>query len=248
VDELSASLAVDPSWLAQPHGDFATGLESLVYETVAAATEAFEADFAMSRGMRSLPKLIRAIRAEDWTDITSWDITEYFCCVVPDPQARRYFGDSVAHLADVAWAMSSRMQYNSWHFVPGSLPEGPAVLARDYFIPPSIPDLAYFSDQHHHGHIAARVRFSIRSPQPVEVLGRMFNGFVDLRLLRCEGRPFDELDLLAATRGSAFVARATGLVATMVATGEHIEVESFDSQWHWDTITAAAGPVAGESR
>ncbi|GAB3433148.1 hypothetical protein [Flindersiella endophytica] len=247
--ELADSIAESPSWLSRPHGGFTTGLESAVYETVAAATKAFDADFAMSRGIRSLPQLIRALRANDWEQITRWELPDYFCCVVPAAGARRYFGDSPEQLADVTWAISSRMQYNSWHFIAGSLPKVPVVSARDYFVPPTIPDLAYYSDQHHHGHVAARVRFSIRSPQAVDVLDRTFNGFVDLRLLRCEGPPFDEQDLLAADRCSSFIARATTLAADLIACGETIEVAAFDSQWHWTTIAAsetAGTPGRGE--
>lgn len=236
--ELSARIAASPAWLAQPHGEFGTGLESLLYETVHRAMTAFEGDFAMSRGIRSLTSLIKALRAEEWAKITKWDLPHYFCCVVPAPEARRYFGDSPAQLADTAWSISSRMQYNSWHFLAGNLPKVPEVVARDYFVPPTIPDIAYYSDQHHHGHVAARVRFSIRSPQAVDVLGRTFNGFVDLRLLRCEGLPFDEQDLLAAHRTSAFIAKATGLAAALVADGEDIEITSFDSQWHWAKIAS----------
>lgn len=238
LDELGAAIAASPAWLAHPQGAFETGLESLVYETVAAATDTFEADFAMSRGMRSLPELTSALREHDWGRITQWELPQFFCCVVPAPGARRYFDDSAARLADVAWSMSARMQYNSWHFIAGNLPKAAEVVARDYFVPPAIPDIAYYSDQHHHGHVAARVRFSIRSPQPVEVLDRTFSGFVDLRLLRCEGTPFGEQDLLAAHRTSAFIARATSLAAAMVAAGDHIEVTSFDSHWHWATIAA----------
>lgn len=235
--ELGAAVAASPGWLAEPRGDFGTGLESLVYETVAAATTVFDADFAMSRGMRSLTRLVGALRDERWATIVSWDIPHFFCCVVPAPAARRHFGNSAAHLADAAWSMAARMQYNSWHFLAGNLPPVPEVVDRDYFAPPTIPDLAYHSDQHHHGHIAARVRFSIRSPQPVVVLGRAFAGFVDLRLLRCAGRPFDEQDLLAAHRASDFIAIATTQAATLAATGTDLEVAAFDSQWHWANIT-----------
>lgn len=241
--ELGASLAAEPRWLAEPHRGFDTGLESLVYQTVCGAREAFSADFAMSRGARSLPDLVRALRDEDWAEITGWDIAEYFCCVVPSPGASRYFGDSPGRLADMSWAISSRMQYNSWHFIAGNLPRVPEVVARDHFVPPTIPDLAYFSDQHHRGHVAAHVRFSIRSPQPVRVLDRTFNGFVDLRLLRCDGTRFDESDLLTAHRGSAFVARATTLAAELVAAGTDIEVTAFDPAWHWAMITDSADPV-----
>ncbi|AJE85512.1 hypothetical protein SLNWT_5136 [Streptomyces albus] len=236
---LAAHLAESPAWLTKPHGEFRTGLEALVHASVAASTEAFEADFAMSRGMRSLAGLREALRAQAWAEITDWGITDFFCCVVPDPAARRHFGDSVDRLADTAWAMSSRMQYNSWHFIAGNLPKVPAVVARDHFVPPTLPDIAFYSDQHHHGHVAAKVRFSIRSPQAVEIDGRRFNGFMDLRLLRCEGTPFGEQDLLAAHRVSAFVAGATGLAAELVAAGEEIEVTSFDSAWHGESVRAA---------
>ncbi|MFJ4691858.1 hypothetical protein [Streptomyces sp. NPDC088766] len=237
LDELGRSAAADPTWLARPHGAFGTGLEALVHETVTAAAEVFAADFAMSRGMRSLPALISALRAESWAQICDWDITRYFCCVVPRPQARTHFAGSTHTMADAAWAMSSRMQYNSWHFVPGNLPRHPAVLARDHFVPPTIPDIAFFSDQHHHGHVTNKVRFSIRSPQPVEVAGRTFNGFVDLRLLRCAGTPFTPADLLAAHRASRLLATATQLAAQLTADGTPVEVTAFDAGWHWRTIT-----------
>jgi hypothetical protein len=234
--ELGASLEASPEWLAQPHGEFGTGLESLVYETVRATTAAFDADFAMSRGMRSLSALIGALREQDWPKIASWDIPHFFCCVVPSPQAKRFFGDSMSHLADTAWAMSARMQYNSWHFLVGNLPKVPEIASRDYFVPPTIPDISYYSDQHHHGHVAAKVRFSIRSPRSIELLGRTFNGFIDLRLLRCEGLPYDEQDLLAAHRTSGFIAKATSLALGLAVEGAGIEISAFDSQWHWESI------------
>ncbi|WP_205717618.1 hypothetical protein [Actinomadura soli] len=240
--EQAAELTRSPGWLARPHRGFGTGLESLVHATVTGAGGAAEADFAMSRGMRSLPALIRALRDEDWTEIVGWEIGEYFCCVVPSPGARALFGGSATHLADTAWAISARMQYNSWHFIAGNLPGVPEVRARDHFVPPTIPDLAYNSDLHHRGHVAARVRYSIRSPQPVRVLDRTFDGFVDLRLLRCEGRPFDEQDLLFAHRASGFIAHATGLAAGLVADGAAIEVTAFDPAWHWATIAGATKP------
>jgi hypothetical protein len=242
--ELGACIDAAPEWLARPYGEFATGLEHLVYEAVRAATTVFESDFAMSRGLRRLTALVDALRARDWTQLTKWELPCYFCCVVPAPEARRHFGDSDSRLADTAWAISSRMQYNSWHFLAGNLPKSPEVAARDYFVPPTIPDIAYYSDQHHHGHVAAKVRFSIRSPQPVEVLGKPFHGFVDLRLLRCDGSPFGEQDLLAAQRASAFIARATAQAVALAADGADIDLVAFDPQWHWAKIVPPAAAAA----
>ncbi|QXJ22628.1 hypothetical protein AGRA3207_003660 [Actinomadura graeca] len=238
--DVAAGLRSGPEWLARPHGTFGTGLESLVHETVDAVRDAIGADFAMSRGMRSLPRLITAMRAGDWAEIAGWDLPEYFCCVVPSATAQRLFDDTRERLADVAWAISARMQYNSWHFCAGNLPGGPVVDARDYFAPPGIPDIAHYSDQHHNGHVAARVRFSIRSPQAVRVLDRTFRGFIDLRLLRCEGEPFDEQDLLAAHHASGLIAGATSGAAALAAAGSDAEVTAFDSRWHWAAIVDGA--------
>ena len=236
MDALATALEADADFLAAPHGGFGTGLESVLYQTVQAAVLTFGADFAMSRGMRSLPNLIEALRAEEWARICSWELPEYFCCVVPAPSALSRFGGSGDWVADAAWAMSARMQYNSWHFVPGNLPKTPEVEARDHFVPPTMPDISFHSDQHHHGHVAAQVRFSVRSPQAVTVAGRRFGGFIDLRLLRCDGEPFHEQDLLAAHRVSAFVARATSLAARLAEQGRRLEVTAFDAEWHAKSI------------
>lgn len=239
IAELRDGLTSDPEWLTLPLGEHTTGFEALVHATVAGARHELAADFAMSRGLRALGRLQEAIRSEDWAAVTSWELPAYYCCVVAAADASRLFDGSKARVADAAWAMSSRMQYNSWHFIAGNLPRTPAVLARDHFVPPTIPDLAYFSDQHHRGHVAARVRFSIRSPQAVTVLGRRFDGFVDLRLLRCEGPPFTEQDLLEAHRTSGLVATATELLGDLVADGAWCEVSAFDSDWHWRQVTGA---------
>ncbi|WP_330242552.1 hypothetical protein [Streptomyces sp. NBC_00525] len=233
-----------PSWLARPYGEFGTGLEAVVYETVAATTAAFGADFSMSRGIRSLPGLVRALRAESWDEITTWGITDFFCCVVPAPEARRHFGDSPATLADTAWAMSSRMQYNSWHFIAGNLPRTEKVLERDHFVPPTIPDIAHFSDQHHHGHVNNMVRFTIRSPHTVWVCDRPFDGFVDLRIVRADGEPYTEQEMLAAHQVAAFVARMTQQAVVLAEQGEQAAVTAFDSAWHWRTITGTPAPDA----
>ncbi|ROR34066.1 hypothetical protein [Kitasatospora cineracea] len=248
LDELRPAPGTDPLWLARPHGAFDTGLEAVVHEAVAATTDALDADFTMSRGLRSLPALVRALRAEDWDGITKWGITDFFCCVVPSADAARHFGGSISSVADTAWAMSSRMQYNSWHFIAGNLPRTDAVLGRDHFVPPVIPDIAHFSDQHHHGHVNNMVRFTIRSPHAVEVLGRRFNGFMDMRVLRCAGTPFTEQEMLAVHKVSGFIARSTSQAAALAEQGEQAEVTSFDSEWHWRSVTGTPVEAAGAGR
>lgn len=238
-----AQLREEGMWLTRPHGNFSLGLESLVFHVVRSCLDAFEVDFAMSRGMRSLPALINALRAEDWGEIVSWELPDYFCCVLPSVRALPSFGESWETVADAAWAMSSRMQYNSWHFLPGNLPKTPVVVNRDYFVPPTMPDVAYFSDQHHRGHVTNHVRFSIRSPQGIAVEASRLEGFVDLRLLRCTGEALTEHDVAIADRTSKLIAAATELVASVVSDGEHLEVAAFDHLWHRSWIQRALAPI-----
>lgn len=247
LEEVGAALRADDAWLLAPHGPFATGLERLVHEMVATCGRVFDADFAMSRGTRSLTGLVEALVAGDWGRLVRWELPDYFCCVVASPSALPVFGWSWTAVADAAWAISARMQYNSWHFLPGNLPPVPVVEARDWFVPPTMPDVAHFSDQHHRGHVANHVRFSIRSPQAVEVLDRRFAGFVDLRLLRCVGPAFTEQDLVTAHRCSRLVAVATELAAARVARGERLEVTSFDHRWHLRATEALATVAATRS-
>lgn len=232
LDEAAAALRADDAWLARPSGSYGTGLEHLVQEVVEAAVDAFDAEFAMSRGLRDLSALAGLLAAEAWDRLVAWELPEYFCCVVPSTSALPVFGGSWPAVADAAWAMSARMQYNSWHFLPGSLPRVPVVEARDWFVPPTVPDIAHFSDQHHRGHVTNHVRFSIRSPQAVTIAGRRFAGFVDVRLLRCVGPAFAEPDLVTAHRTSRLVAVATELAAARAVAGEHVAVTAFDHTWH----------------
>lgn len=232
--EAGEELLADSDWLGAPCGEFGTGLEALVYETVSASAEHFTAHFAMSRGFRSIRMLLDRMRQEEWAAISSWELPEFFCCVVPGESVPALFNNSWESVADAMWAMSARMQFNSWHFLSGNLPKVPVVEARDYFTPPTMPDISNFSDQHHRGHVFNRVRFTIRSPQAVIVDDRRFDGFVDLRLVRCEGEPFEVTDLVDAHRVSRFLAAATENVAARAARGDEIEVRAFDHVWHRD--------------
>jgi hypothetical protein len=231
-----AQLREDPKWLYRPRDDFPTGFEALIHATVAASVELFDAHFAMSRGVRSLPKLIEALGRQDWKEIVSWELDKFYCCVVPDRRAAAIHGGSLVKVADAAWAMAARMQYNTWHVMPGNLPKDPAVQARDFLAPHVLPDTAVFSDLHHRGHVANNIRFSARSPEPVMVAGFLFKSLTDLRVLRCEGPPFTQVELAAVAQVAAFLAQVSELVATAAQDGVPIEVTSFDHRWHRKTI------------
>lgn len=244
-DSLDTALeyvARDPAWLVEPSGDFKLGFEHLVYETVLALRDYCAADMAMSRGKRSVSALVDALARDDWEAICGWELPEFYCCVLPAESALGQFDRSWTALADSVWAISARMQFNCWHHMAGNLPEVPAVLERDRFSPPTMPDVAYFSDHHHRGHTANHVRFTIRSPHAVTVSGLEFRGFTDVRLLRYDGAPFTEEDLIVTDRVAALLAGTNQVLATMAQNAVLPRVEAFDHTWHRQWVAENLAP------
>lgn len=234
--EVLAAVRAQPDWLAEPVAGAPTGFEALIETTVRSALELLDADYAMSRGLRSLPRLIDALATEDWAEIVSWELPSFYCCVVPSWRAVRLFDGDFARLADSTWAIAARMQYNTWHVMPGNLPKNPAVQARDFLAPHVLPDIAIHSDLHHRGHVANNIRFSARSPETVVVAGFPFKSLTDIRVLRCEGPAFTEQELLPVTSMARFLAQLSESVAELALAGRRIEVSSFDHRWYRHTL------------
>ncbi len=230
----------DPGWLAEPAAGQPTRFEALIESAVRAALELLDADYALSRGLRSLPRLIDALAARDWAEIVSWELPAFYCCTVPSPKALRLFDGDYAKLADSSWAIAARMQYNTWHVMPGNLPKDPSVQARDFLAPHVLPDVAIHSDLHHRGHVANNIRFSARSPETVLVAGFPFKSLTDIRVLRCEGPEFTEPELYTVTRMAQFLADLSQAVADHAVAGQRIEVTSFDHRWYRSTIIEKA--------
>lgn len=231
------ALRADPELLATPAAGLPSGFEAIIHTSVVAAGDLLSADMALSRGIRSLPRLVDALAEQNWKEIVSWELPEFYCCVVPSRDAVRLYDGDYARLADSAWAVAARMQYNTWHVMPGNLPNNPVVQARDFLAPHVLPDLATHSDLHHRGHVANNIRFSARSPESVVVGGVPFKSLTDLRVLRCEGPAFTERELYSVTRIARFLAQVSELVAELAATGvARHEVRSFDHRWYARTI------------
>src|SRR5258708_19538858 len=91
-------------------------------------------------------------------------------------------------LAKVLTGCSVRMQFNSWHYMPGHFVQEPA--PHHYYFPPRMADTAIWSDQHHAGHVMAAVRHSIRSPPPLKYPNPPSFGLFDLPLFLSTAVPF----------------------------------------------------------
>jgi hypothetical protein len=176
-----------------------TKLEQLVEAIVASAVTATNSDYGMSSSVREPGTFFRTSLNEVWFSVLDLAPKDFFCCVVGTERLLQRYGPRLR--TDVFRAVQARMQFNRWHFIAGNLPRVAVPGERHYFYPPSMPDLAEWSDQYHAGHTRAGVRFAVRAPgpdaglPPLRIGNIEFRGFYDVRVVRTEGEPFTLRDL-----------------------------------------------------
>jgi hypothetical protein len=124
------------------------------------------------------------------------------------------------------------MRFNSWHYMPGHFARERCAADRHFYFPPALPDTAEWSDQRHRGHIAAEVRYSIRSPAPLLVEGKLYPGMLDLRLMRREGNPYTPSELKRAIAYTGLLqALYQAVLDVGVETGKGHAVVGFGNSW-----------------
>ena len=220
------------SWLISPHAAEPTGLEAIISRTVRTAVEAFRAEYALSRGLRDYPKLVHAVRTHDFEEIIRSELPAYYCCVVPSRALTQSLPGGATGVADLVWSMSARMQYNTWHVLPGNLPQDAAEQPRDYFAPQTLPDIADNMHLFHRGHLVSSIRHTLRSPERIVVAGQAFHSLTDLRLVRTRDESFTTLDLAAVIVIARFLADCLQEYAVLCEQGSAPAITSFDSAWH----------------
>ncbi|MHA6757959.1 hypothetical protein [Streptacidiphilus sp. PAMC 29251] len=222
-------------------------LERLLAAVVRAAVVDLDADYGMSSAVRDMRRLGWNER-DRTTSALRLRKPDFFCCALPHPS--RLDGMPTEDVRRILWLVAQRMQYNRWHFVPGNFEREEVPAQRHYFFPPAVPDIAESAELWHGGHVAARVRYSIRAPgshlwrPPLTVLGNDYRGGYDIRLVRMNGAPFVRNDLWVATRYSGLVDalwRAVAQHAEAAAGSPFPVVTAFDHLWYqedqWRDIT-----------
>ncbi|ADG06900.1 hypothetical protein [Kyrpidia tusciae] len=213
--------------------DVLSPIEEIVYTIVRSAVWHSNSDIGMSRSIRDYTAFTRAVRENRIRDLCEFKHTDYFCCVVPSLAMVRGMKEHQPFLSGVLKAISTRMQYNSWHYLPGNFPFDAVPPGRHFYFPPEMPDTAEWSDQHHKGHILASVRYSIRSPYHVTLDGRKFLAFFDLRLMRQSGPPYHEADLVEAVRYTCYLhAVYQALLDEAAESGFAFRFEGFTKEWY----------------
>jgi hypothetical protein len=209
-----------------------SNIELLLRKIVVSAVESVHSDVGMTRGIRNLRRWQLAIDEERYGEICTWPLTDYFCGVFPSSGMRQRFCDDQERLAKILIACSVRMQFNSWHYMPGHFPKESIPESRHYYYPPRMADTAIWSDQHHAGHVKAGVRFAIRSPAPLEYRKRVYHGMVDIRLYRARGVPYTRSELFQAIKYTEYLRCVSQAMADIVeSTNRSIVIEAFDKHW-----------------
>jgi hypothetical protein len=210
-----------------------SNIELLLRKIVLSSTEALSSDVGMTRGLRNLRRWQVAVDEKRFSDICQWPTTDYFCGVFPSAAMRQRFKAHRDLLVRILNACSVRMQFNSWHYMPGHFPKHSVPPGRHFYYPPRMPDTAIWSDQHHVGHVKAGVRFSIRSPAPLEYRQQIYHGMIDLRLYRAAGPGYTREELMKAIKYTEYLRAVYQAIADIAAAVDReIVIESFTKQWY----------------
>jgi len=242
--------------------DAAAGEPSAIGELLGAivlsSVIATDADYGMSSSVRDLSGL-RGAQPGGPDGVLALKKGDFFCCCLPHPTRMADVGDETT---PILWRSAQRMMYNRWHFAPGEYDRAEIPEKRHYFFPPQVPDIAEHAEHHHGGHVASRVRYTIRAPgaqvwhPPFSVFGHGYRGCYDIRLVRMEGPPFTMTELVEAVRHCSLVDEmwrtlASGLQDDSVPVRP---VSGFDKAWYesrgWERLHSyaiATGDLAGAS-
>ncbi len=210
-----------------------TPVEEVLRHFCLEAVEQLNADIAMTRGVRNFKSLIELTNNESYNEICKWSPSDYYCCVTPSKRLQEELKGKESIISNISKAVSRRMQYNCWHFIPGNLPIEQVPANRHFFFPPQFPDIAEWSDQHHLGHVNSSVRFSIRSPESLRIGNFNYNGMIDLRVMRKSGSTFTISDLIYLTELTRHLKDFwQAIIDFIIERNLEIKVRSFDKKYY----------------
>ncbi|MCX4690100.1 hypothetical protein OG401_38410 [Kitasatospora purpeofusca] len=229
---LDAAAEADPGPAPPAQGAVGELLAAVVLSSIVAT----DADYGMSSSVRDLSGL-RGVRPGSPDGVLALKKGDFFCCCLPHPSRMAEVGEETA---PILWRSAQRMMYNRWHFAPGEYDRAEIPDKRHYFFPPQVPDIAEHAEHHHGGHVASRVRYTIRAPgaqvwhPPFTVFGHGYRGCYDIRLVRMEGPPFTTTELAEAVRHCSLVDELWRTLAQGLQSGTlHVPpVDGFDRSWY----------------
>lgn len=221
---------------SDPHPSANGALGELLATIVLSAIERTDSDYGMSSSFRDILRL-RAADSGDPSEVLTMKKNDFFCCCLPHTTRMSDLPDE--ETVPILWRAAQRMMYNRWHFIPGEFERASIPDNRHYFFPPQIPDIAEHAEHHHGGHVASRVRYTIRAPgpqvwrPPFEVFGHALRGCYDIRLVRMEGPAYTMAELYEAVRHCSLVDSFWRTLADRVNRGAPVPpIAGFDRRWY----------------
>lgn len=215
-------------------------IEYLMERIVGSAVLATNADYGMSSSLRDIGQLVTYDDAKLLDVIHALTPVHFFTCFVSNRMIERV---GVTEANAIATSVQKRMMFNRWHFIPGNL-ERPLIRStRHWYYPPVIPDIAIHSDMHRAAHNRARVKYSVRAPgpdmsrPPLDIAGRHYRGFYDVRVVRTEGDGFTMEDVLRTRRRTLWLeAVYEALTSYLMSAGAgRLLIKGFDAGTYDDT-------------
>jgi hypothetical protein len=240
----SAERNMEACTLAALHRDMAAGtpthLEEIVQCIVLSATMEADADYAMSSSLRSFARL-QGTQESRAAGALSLSKPDFFTCVLNHPVRTKDVSD--ADMGKILHAVAARMEFNRWHFVVGNFERHEIPQNRHYYFPPTMPDIAEWSDVWHGGHVNAAVRYTIRTPgaplwkDPLMAFGHPCRGLYDIRLVRMHGPGFTKKELFSASRHSTLIDVFWRTVMKQIHDGLPVPaIEGFTKDWYLTTM------------
>lgn len=200
-----------------------------ILESVAKDTDT---DVSFCRFYTNIGDLIDLVKNEKYLSIVDKNSQEYSCYIYPNKKLRKMMPRKM--LANMASAISSRMIYNSWHYIPGNfVNENIDLSKREYYFPPIIPDITIHDKYHHIGHVKLSVNNCIRSPAHLYIHGKRMNALMDIRLLRMGDKIYSTKDLELATVYTKLLANVMQILIDIVHEQEKdFSITKYTKQWY----------------
>lgn len=222
---------------------FTTRLEQVLHEITRTATEGLRSHVGMTRGPRRTADLIDMLRADNG-DMLAWTTKDFFCCVTPSRSFSAMLAPHPEQLPQALRAISARMRYNGWHYLPHTVGLAGQADGRDWFFAPTMSDVTNWSDQHHTGHVAHGVRYALRVPFGIDMAGARRPGMHDFRVMRAHGQPYTREELRSSVAVGEVLRRVyqahADRVAARTPSTVHLvgRITDFDNSWYQDRYTA----------
>lgn len=236
--------------LAALHKDVEAGtsthLEELIQCIVLSATIEADADYAMSSSLRSFARL-QGTPESRAAGALSLSKPDFFTCVLNHPVRTKHISDP--DMGKILHAVAARMEFNRWHFVVGNFERDEIPQDRHYYFPPTMPDVAEWSDAWHGGHVNAAVRYTVRAPgaslwtDPFMAFGHPYRGIYDIRLVRMYGPGFTGKEVFSAARHTTLLDVLWRTVMKRIHDGLPAPtIQSFTKDWYltsmkWKDVT-----------